>query len=86
MSRILMMILAPIAAMLVQMKVSRSRAFLADEIGAQVSNNPLLPATVHMFIMNSLTGGVLLNLFSTHPPMEERITRHKAMVVRISVK
>jgi heat shock protein HtpX len=97
---ILMMILAPIAAMLVQMAISRSREFLADETGAQMSGNPLslasalrrlhagaeripmhaTPATAHMFIVNPLTGGSFMNLFSTHPPMDERIARLEAMV------
>lgn len=99
-SGILMMILAPIAAMLVQMAISRSREFLADETGAQMAGNPLslasalrrlhagaeripmhaTPATAHMFIVNPLSGGALMNLFSTHPPMEERIARLEAMV------
>ncbi len=97
---ILMMILAPIAAMLVQMAISRSREFLADETGAQMSGNPLSlasalrrlhaeaeripmnasPATAHMFIVNPLSGGSFMKLFSTHPPMEERIARLEAMV------
>ena len=99
-SAILMMILAPIAAMLVQMAISRSREFLADETGAQMSGNPLslanalrrlhagaeripmhaTPATAHMFIVNPLSGGGITKLFSTHPPMEERIARLEAMV------
>ncbi|MFZ4622077.1 MAG: zinc metalloprotease HtpX [Bacteroidota bacterium] len=97
---ILMMILAPIAAMLVQMAISRSREFLADETGAQMSGNPLslasalrrlhagsesipmhaTPATAHMFIVNPLSGGSFMRMFSTHPPMEERIARLEAMV------
>lgn len=97
---ILMMILAPIAAMLVQMAISRSREFLADETGAQMAGNPLSlasalrrlhteaeripmnasPATAHMFIVNPLSGGSFMKLFSTHPPMEERIARLEAMV------
>lgn len=97
---ILMMILAPIAAMLVQMAISRSREFLADETGAQMAGNPLslasalrrlhagseripmhaTPATAHMFIVNPLSGGSFMRLFSTHPPMEERIARLEAMV------
>ena len=105
-SSILMMILAPIAAMLVQMAVSRSREFLADETGAQMSGNPLslanalrklhagaeripmhaTPATAHMFIVSPLTGGAFLNLFSTHPPMEERIARLEAMVYGSTVR
>jgi heat shock protein HtpX len=97
---ILMIILAPIAAMLVQMAISRSREFLADEGGAQISGNPLslagalrkleerstqipmnaTPATAHMFIVNPLTAKGLMSLFSTHPPVEERIARLEAMV------
>lgn len=103
---ILMMILAPIAAMLVQMAISRSREFLADETGAQMAGNPLslasalrrlhagseripmhaTPATAHMFIVNPLSGGSFMRLFSTHPPMEERIARLEAMVYGSSVR
>ncbi len=103
---ILMMILAPIAAMLVQMAISRSREFLADETGAQMSGNPLslasalrrlhagsesipmdaTPATAHMFIVNPLSGGSFMSLFSTHPPMEERIARLEAMVYGSSIR
>ena len=95
-----MAIIAPIAAMLIQMAVSRSREYLADESGARICGRPLAlanalrklhsasqmipmqaarPATAHMFIVNPLTGGSLLKLFSTHPPMEERISRLEAM-------
>jgi heat shock protein HtpX len=97
---LVMMIVAPFAAMMIQMAISRSREFLADEGGAQISGNPLSlanalrrldaaaheipmeasPATAHMFIVNPLTGGGLMKLFSTHPPMEERIARLEAMV------
>lgn len=92
---ILMAILAPIAAMLVQMAISRSREFGADAGGASISGSPLslanalqklemgnqqVPmqanaATAHMFIVNPLTGGGLMSLFSTHPPMAERVAR-----------
>jgi heat shock protein HtpX len=96
-----MAILAPIAAMLIQMAVSRSREYLADEAGARICGKPLSlanalrkldnasrmlpmtearPATAHMFIVNPLTAGGLLKLFSTHPPMDERIARLEAMV------
>jgi heat shock protein HtpX len=95
-----MIIVAPIAAMMIQMAISRSREYAADEAGAQFSGNPLSlanalrklqakaeaipmdanPATAHMFIVNPLSGGGLMNLFSTHPPMEERIARLEAMV------
>jgi heat shock protein HtpX len=97
---ILMIILAPIAAALIQMAISRSREYEADATGARISGNPLAlasalkklqmgtqripmnanPATAHMFIVNPLRGGGLVNLFSTHPPMEERIARLEAMV------
>ncbi|MGD0591781.1 MAG: zinc metalloprotease HtpX [Bacteroidota bacterium] len=94
--QILLIILAPIAAMLIQFAVSRSREFAADEGGAQISQRPLslanalrklergveqIPmtnagtATAHMFIVNPLFGGGLTKLFSTHPPIEERIAR-----------
>ena len=96
---ILMAILAPIAAMLVQMAISRSREFGADAGGAGISGSPLslanalqklelgnqqIPmeangATAHMFIVNPLTGGGLMSLFSTHPPMAERIARLQEM-------
>jgi heat shock protein HtpX len=93
-------IIAPIAAMLIQMAVSRSREYLADESGARICGQPLAlasalrklqnasqmipmqdakPATAHMFIVNPLTGSSLMKLFSTHPPMEERIARLEVM-------
>jgi len=94
-----MIIIAPLAAMLVQMAISRSREFGADATGAAISADPLSlanalrklqqaaervpmeanPATAHMFIVNPLTGGGLMSLFSTHPPMEERIRRLEKM-------
>jgi heat shock protein HtpX len=97
---IFMSILAPIAALLIQMAISRSREYLADATGAKVSGNPLSlasaleklarasqlvplegarPETAHLFIMNPLSGRALLSLFSTHPPIEERIARLRAM-------
>ena len=97
---IAMMIVAPIAAMLVQMAISRTREFEADKGGAQIAGHPsglanaLLklekgsqivpmhdarPATAHMFIVNPLTGGGLMKLFSTHPPIEERVKRLNEM-------
>ena len=93
-------IIAPIAAMLIQMAVSRSREYLADEGGARMCGHPLAlanalrkleigsrqlpmqearPATAHLFIVNPLTAGGLLQLFSTHPPMEDRIARLEQM-------
>jgi heat shock protein HtpX len=96
---LVMMIVAPIAAMMIQMAISRSREFGADAAGAQIAANPLslasalkklnaaaaripmeaTPATAHMFIVNPLTGGGLAKLFSTHPPMEERVARLEEM-------
>ncbi|MBI5214093.1 MAG: zinc metalloprotease HtpX [Nitrospirae bacterium] len=96
---IVMMIVGPIAAMLVQMAISRSREYGADAGGARIAGNPMHlanalkklhmasqqirmdanPATSHMFIVNPLSGGGLLKLFSTHPPMEERVARLEAM-------
>jgi len=96
---LLMIIIAPLAAMLVQMAISRSREFGADATGAMISGDPLSlanalrkleqgaqripmeanPATAHMFIVNPLTGGGLMTLFSTHPPMQERIRRLEGM-------
>jgi len=94
---IAMAIIAPIAAMMVQLAISRAREYKADESGAQISGKPLAlanalrklqigvnarpmdtnPATAHMFIVNPFgeKGKMLLNLFSTHPPMDERIKR-----------
>jgi len=97
---ILMIILAPIAAALIQMAISRSREYEADATGARICGNPLWlanalrklhlgsqrvpldanPATAHMFIVNPLHGGGLVNLFSTHPPIEDRIARLEKMV------
>jgi len=97
---LIMAIVAPIAAMLIQMAISRSREFGADRGGAQFAGNPLYlanalrklemanrqipmaeasPASAHMFIVNPLTGGGLMSLFSTHPPMEERVRRLEEM-------
>jgi heat shock protein HtpX len=97
---LVMMIVAPIAAMLVQMAISRTREFDADKGGAQIAGSPsglanaLLklekgsqiipmtdarPATAHMFIVNPLTGGGMMKLFSTHPPIAERVARLNEM-------
>lgn len=99
---ILLMIFGPIAAMLVQMAISRSREYAADLGGARLCGNPhylasalrkletanrLRPmqrvneATAHMFIVNPLRGGGLAALFSTHPPIDERIRRLESMSV-----
>jgi heat shock protein HtpX len=98
---IFMAILAPIAAMLIQMAVSRAREFQADATGARLAGKPwglakalekldtaskampmdASPATAHLFIVNPLSGRSLLRLFSTHPPIEERIARLRSMRV-----
>ncbi len=94
-------IVAPVAAMLLQMSISRSREYLADERGARFCGDPLAladaleklhigsariamdssPATASLFIVNPFggMGRSLMNLFSTHPPMEKRIERLYAM-------
>jgi heat shock protein HtpX len=99
---IFMAILAPIAAMLIQMAISRSREYEADRGGAEISGNPLYlagalrklemanqqipmnanPSTAHMFIVNPLTGGGMMALFSTHPPLQERVRRLEEMAYR----
>lgn len=98
---LLTVILAPLAAMLIQMAVSRSREYQADASGARLTRNPMglasalarlgqaartmpmdaNPATAHLFIVNPLRGQALVNLFSTHPPLEDRIARLRAMRV-----
>lgn len=92
---LVMAILAPIAALVIQMAISRSREYAADSTGAEIAGNPYglakaleklghaskripmnaSPATSHMFIVKPFSGQALLNLFSTHPPLEERIRR-----------
>jgi len=96
---LVMSIVAPLAAMLIQMAISRSREYQADASGAQLlhSGEPLAralekleyaaqrvpldasPQTAHLFIVNPLRGRSLANLFSTHPPLEERIRRLRSM-------
>jgi heat shock protein HtpX len=99
---IVMMILAPIAAMLVQMAISRSREYGADQKGAELCGNPhslasalrkletanqrmpmqnVNEATAHMFIVSPLSGKKMAQLFSTHPPMAERIRRLEGMQI-----
>ena len=90
-----MMIVGPIAAMLIQMAISRSREYQADATGAQICGRPLSlanallklengnhrfpmdvnPAQAQMYIVNPLTAGGIAKLFSTHPPMAERVKR-----------
>ncbi|MDR3569850.1 MAG: zinc metalloprotease HtpX [Syntrophobacteraceae bacterium] len=92
-------ILAPFAATLIQLAISRNREYLADQTGARLSHNPeglagalekleaastrlpmdASPSTAHMFIVNPLSGKSLAGLFTTHPPIEERIRRLRSM-------
>ena len=88
-------ILAPIAAMMVQMAISRQREYMADRAAAEISHKPLAlasaleklqtftkkiplktnPASAHIFIVNPLTKGSFISLFSTHPSVESRVER-----------
>jgi heat shock protein HtpX len=90
-----LMILAPLVAVLIQLAISRSREFGADEGGARISGKPLAlasalaklhninqrfpmdanPSTAHMFIVSPFSGKAMMKMFSTHPPVEERINR-----------
>jgi len=92
-------IVIPLAATLIQLAISRSREFIADETGARLIRNPLAlasaleklevwnraypfdvnPAKAQMFIVNPLSGKSFLKLFSTHPPIEERVARLRAL-------
>ena len=101
-SLLFMAILAPLAAGIIQMAISRTREFAADETGARMCGDPMAlasalrklgyasqrlpmdasPQTAHMFIVNPLSGGGIAKLFSTHPPLEERIARLEAMAGR----
>ena len=104
---IAMIILAPIAATLIQMAVSRSREYIADARGAEFCGNPKAlasalhkiaygvqahpmsnakPATAHMFIASPFAGSKALSLFSTHPPIDERISRLNSMTINAVTK
>lgn len=93
---LVLIIVAPIAATMLQLAISRSREYIADASGAKISGNPLGlasalqklsgynsqksvdaagPATAHMFIVNPLRNGGITKLFSTHPPIEERVKK-----------
>ncbi len=96
---IAMMIIAPLAASLIQMAISRSREFQADATGAAICGSPhslasalqrleqsnkrqpmdVNPATAQMYIVNPLAGGQIAKLFSTHPPIQERVERLKRL-------
>ena len=93
--------LAPIAATLIQLAISRAREYQADATGARIAGRPWglakalekmemasgmahaepAPATAHLYIVNPLTGGGLRSLFSTHPPIPERVARLRAMTL-----
>lgn len=92
-------LVAPLAASLIQMAISRSREYIADATGAAICGHPqslasalnklahynvqrpmnVNPASAQMYIVNPLSGGSIAGLFSTHPPMEERIRRLMSM-------
>lgn len=96
---LIMAIVAPLAALLIQMAISRSREYAADQAGAKISHKPLSlanalrklhnasrripleanPSTAHLFIVNPLSGRGMASLFSTHPSVEERVTRLEKM-------
>jgi heat shock protein HtpX len=96
------MIVGPIAAMLIQMAISRSREYQADATGARICGRPLSlanalskleqanhrlpmdvnPAQAQMYIVNPLTAGGIARLFSTHPPMAERVKRLQELAYR----
>ncbi len=99
---LVMSLLAPLAATLIQLAISRTREYQADATGARLTQRPLYlasalrklevanerlpleagPATAHLFIVNPLSGQGLMRLFSTHPPLEDRIRRLEHMAAR----
>jgi len=102
-SVIIFSMIAAFAALLIQLAISRSREYLADDSGAQLSGNPLFlanalkklqagvarspmndanPSTASLFIVNPFRAKGMMSLFSTHPPMEERIKRLEDMAYR----
>lgn len=102
---LVIIILAPIAALLIRMAISRAREYGADETGAEISGRPMALAsalrklqmgatmrpmqvnesTAHLFIVNPLRSDFVGSLFSTHPPVEERIARLEKMAQRMGV-
>lgn len=105
---LLSIILAPIIALIIQMAISRSREYGADEDGARLLGDPeplaralekldgwmhnlrqgempqVNAGTAHLYIVNPLVGGAMLNLFRTHPPTEERVARLRALAPALS--
>ncbi len=104
-AELVLIIVAPIAAVLIQLAISRAREFAADEGGAKISGKPLAlanalrklergvesipmearPETAHMFIVNPLRGDGIMKLFSTHPPIKERIARLEKLAREMGV-
>jgi heat shock protein HtpX len=107
-ANLVLMILAPIAAMLVQFAISRTREYSADRAGAEICGHPLWlasalqkldagsrrlpnyaadhnPGTAHLFIVNPLHGGSLRGLFSTHPPIEDRVRALRELAASVGV-
>lgn len=101
-----LVIVAPLAAMIVQLAISRAREYEADKTGAEIAGTPIglanalrkleaaaqripnehaQPATAHMYIVNPLRGGGILALFSTHPPVQERVRRLEAMASGVRI-
>jgi heat shock protein HtpX len=97
---VLIAVLAPLAAMLIQLAISRTREYGADASGARLAGSPfglasaleklemakhdyplpnVNPATAHLFIVNPLSGGAIASLFSTHPPVKERVRRLRSI-------
>lgn len=103
---IVTIVLAPIVATLIQAAISRTREFMADELGAHVSKDPeglasalqkisdpqliqefkrrqmlpdMQPAFAHLYIVNHFSGESIFSLFSTHPPVKERVRRLLAL-------
>jgi heat shock protein HtpX len=96
---IALVLLAPIAASLIQLSISRQREYSADATGAQISGNPeslasallrleegvkavpmqVNQATEPLYIVKPFSGGGIASLFSTHPPIEERVRRLRQM-------
>jgi len=95
-------LLAPIAATLIQLGISRTREYAADKTGAEVTHDPealasaleklhagveqrpmqptpMAQSTAHLYIVNPFRGGGVSKLFSTHPPIEERVRRLRQM-------
>ena len=99
------MVVAPLAAMVIQMAISRSREFQADDTGARLVRDPealasalrkiadvsaqvpldASPQTAHMFIINPLRSHMLQNLFSTHPPLEQRLERLQSVAAELGL-